>query len=111
MMRSQWLFYGDLDEHFEAFVARVFAGVDDGRGLPSFGRFGFTSHDRTLTPLAPDFAVAYWLFLSTLVALGLADYGGSPRGAWLTEDGQRFRRIFEAKRMDGPVDWDARPSP
>lgn len=107
---AAWLFYGDLDEHFGDFVARVFDGLEEhASGPPSFGRFGFNSHEQSFTPLASDFAVAYWLFLSELVRLDLAEYGTSPRGAWLTEDGKRFRRIFEEKRASGTLDWSPDP--
>ena len=78
--KAHWLFYGDLDEHFDAFVRRVFQH--------EFKEYGFED-----VKMEPDFAVAYWLFLSELVALDLAEYGTSPRGAWLTEGGKRFKKL------------------
>lgn len=79
--QSHWLFYGDLDYYFEKFVRIVF-----GR---EFRDWGFEEESMT-----PDFAVAYWLFLSELVALDLVEYGTSPRGAWLTESGERFKKLM-----------------
>jgi len=79
--KSHWLLYGDLDEHFTDFIKEVFKH--------EFRDYGFED-----IKMAPDFAVAYWLFLSELVALKLADYGTSPRGAWLTEEGKKFKRLI-----------------
>lgn len=78
--KSRWLFYGDLDFYFDKFVRMVF-----GRELKEWGCEGES--------MEPDFATAYWLFLSELVALDLAEYGTSPRGAWLTEEGERFKNL------------------
>lgn len=78
--KSHWLFYGDLDEHFTKFVKSVFSH--------EFREFGFEE-----VKMEPTFAVAYWLFLSELVALDLAEYGTSPRGAWLTDNGERFKKL------------------
>jgi hypothetical protein len=79
--KSRWLFYGDLDEHFTGFCKRVFAH--------ELKEWGFGKQE-----MSPDFSVAYWLFLSELVALDLAEYGTSPRGAWLTEEGERFKKLI-----------------
>ena len=79
--KSHWLFYGDLDATFDDFVKEVFQHDFKDRG------FGGISMDKT-------FSIAYWLFLSELVALNLAEYGTSPRGSWLTDDGERFKKIF-----------------
>ena len=83
--RSDWLFYGDLDEHLDDFLRRVFK--HDLRDW-GFGEVEMTS----------DFAVSYWLLLSSLVALDLAEYGTSPRGAWLTESGERFKALCLAHK-------------
>lgn len=105
---ATWLLYGDLDEHFTAFADSVFSRMEERDGLPpSFSPFGFTS-GVSLLPLEPTYAVAYWLFLSELVRLDFASYGTSPRGAWLTEDGVRFRRIFLEKHAANAVNWRAR---
>ena len=78
--KAHWLFYGDLDEHFTDFLKSVFRYE-----LKEWG-FGDVK-------MEPHFAVAYWLFLSELVALDLAEYGTSPRGAWLTTKGERFKHL------------------
>lgn len=78
--KAHWLFYGDLDEHFDDFVRKVFKH--------KFREYGF---EEVKMPL--ESAVAYWLFLSELVALDLAEYGTSPRGAWLTPEGERFKKL------------------
>ena len=77
---ATWLFYGDLDEHFDNFTKAVFS-----QDLKKWG-FGEIK-------MEPDFAVAYLLFISELCKLNLVDYGTSPRGAWLTEQGERFKKI------------------
>lgn len=77
LQRSNWLFYGDLEETIDDFARKVFE-----RPLVEYGLYG-----------APIEALPYWLFLSELVALDLAEYGGSPRGAWLTPEGERFKAI------------------
>jgi hypothetical protein len=78
--KSHWLLYGDLDEHFTKFIKEVFKH--------EFREYGFEE-----VKMSRDFAVAYWLFLSELVSLDLAEYGTSPRGAWLTEGGERFKKL------------------
>lgn len=79
--KASWLFYGDLDEYFDDFVKKVFS-----HELKDWG-FGDVK-------MEPDFATAYWLFLSELERLNLVEYGTSPMGAWLTPDGERFKKII-----------------
>lgn len=98
---AHWLFYGDLDEYFAEFVCSIFGRLDERpSNPPSFSPFGFTDG----VQMEKDYAVAYWLFLSELCMLGLAEYGTSPRGAWLTPAGVRFRRIV-MERRDDPELW------
>lgn len=78
--QSSWLFYGDLEEHFDIFLRTVFS-----HELKEWG-FGDVK-------MSPDFTVAYWLLISELNRLGLVDYGTSPRGAWLTEKGEKFKKL------------------
>lgn len=80
--KTDWLFYGDLDEHIDGFVRKICEQAN----LSDFG-FG-------RTPMTPDFAVAYWFLVSTFVGLDLLEYGTSPRGCWWTEEGKRFQRII-----------------
>lgn len=84
---AAWLFYGELDALFPAFVQRVFTH--------DFADYGFRN-----VPMDADFALSYWLFLSELSRLGLVDYGTSPRGAYLTPDGKRFRDMLLAPDFD-----------
>jgi lipopolysaccharide biosynthesis glycosyltransferase len=78
--KSRWLLYGDLDAVFDGFLHKVFE-----HELKDWG-FGDVK-------MTDDFATAYWLFISEMEALDLVGYGTSPRGAWLTEDGERFKKI------------------
>lgn len=78
--KSSWLFYGEFEDYLTEFLQRVFT-----KDLKDYG------FDESLPN---DFQVAYWSILSELVKLDLAEYGTSPRGAWLTEDGERFKRII-----------------
>lgn len=73
---SHWLFYGDLD--LVPFLKKVFT-----RELRDWG----------FEALPEEFALPYWLVVSELIALNLAEYGTSPRGAWLTEKGERFKKL------------------
>lgn len=79
--KSHWLLYGDLDEYFDGFLKRVFS--------IELKDWGFSRVE-----MSPDFSVAYWLLISELNALDLVEYGTSPRGAWFTERGERFKRII-----------------
>src|SRR3972149_6208790 len=78
--KSRWLFYGDLDEHFDGFLRDVFRN--------ELRDYGFET-----VPMTRDFAVAYWLFISEMVALDLVEYGTSPRGCWLTTEGGRVKTL------------------
>ena len=79
--RSHWLLYGDLEENFSTFIKKVFEH--------DFKEYGFGD-----IKMEPDFAVAYWLLISELTSLNLYEYGTSPRGGWLTEQGIRFKKII-----------------
>lgn len=79
--KASWLFYGDLEETFDDFVKKVFQH--------EFSEYGFEK-----IKMEKEFAIAYWMFLSELCRLDLAEYGTSPRGAWLTEKGKRFKKLI-----------------
>ena len=34
----------------------------------------------------------FWFVVSMLVKMDMLEYGTSPRGAWLTDDGKEFRK-------------------
>lgn len=76
---SSWLFYGEFEEYLNLFLKEIFS--------KELRDIGFDEAQRN------DFQVAYWSVLSELVSLDFAEYGTSPRGAWLTPDGERFKRI------------------
>lgn len=78
--KSSWLFYGEFEVYLDAFLKTVLS--------KELSEFGFNEN------LPNDFQVAYWSVLSELVNLNLAEYGTSPRGAWLTEEGKRFAKII-----------------
>ena len=77
--KSNWLFYGEFDDYLNTFLKRAFQKEPKD--------FGFDES------LPNDFQVAYWSVISELNALNLIDYGTSPRGAWLTDDGKRFKAL------------------
>ena len=79
---SHLLFYGELEACLDTFLPRLFA-----YDFPAYG-FGHV-------PMTEDFAMAYWLFVSWACQADLLEYGSSPRGAWLTEKGKRFKRIIQ----------------
>ncbi len=79
--KSRWLLYGDLEETFDSFLKEVFQ-----RELKEWGFGGIK--------MTHDFSTAYWLLLSEMNCLDLVEYGTSPRGAWLTEKGERFKKII-----------------
>ena len=79
---SPLLFYGELEELLDKFLPRLFAY--------DFPAYGFGS-----VPMTDDFATAYWLFVSWACRADLLEYGTSPRGAWLTDKGKRFKQIIQ----------------
>ena len=76
---SAWLFYGEFEQYLNVFIKQVLQ--------KDFKDFGF---DQTLPN---NFQVAYWSVLSELTDLDFYEYGTSPRGGWLTKDGERFKKI------------------
>ena len=79
--KSRWLFYGEFEVYLQTFLEEVFKH--------DLKDYGFED-----IKMSNEFAVAYWSVLSELVSLDLAEYGTSPRGAWLTEKGERFKEII-----------------
>ena len=77
---STWLLYGDLDETFDEFLKKVFAH--------DLSEYGFHTIE-----MSEDFSTAYWLLISEFNRLNIIEYGTSPRSAWLTEKGERFKKI------------------
>lgn len=77
---SPLLFYGEFEGYLDTFLKEVFAR--------DFKECGFGEVEMT-----NDFATAYWFFLSWMVSQDLFEYGTSPRGGWLTEKGDKFKKI------------------
>lgn len=85
--KAGWLFYGELDNILPYFLKNMF-------------RFEFRDYGFGKVEMTDEFEAQYWLVLSELVRINLAEYGTSPRGAWLTPDGERFKKII----LENP-DW------
>jgi hypothetical protein len=80
LSRSYWLFYGEFEIYINKFLKDIFS--------KEFSDIGFDE------ALSNDFQVAYWSVISELDRLRLFEYGTSPRGGWLTEDGERFKKLI-----------------
>lgn len=78
--KSNWLFYGEFEIYLNKFLKKIFVCKLSDLGFDTKG--------------TNEFQTAYWSILSELVRLDLAEYGTSPRGAWLTENGERFKKII-----------------
>lgn len=78
---STLLFYGEFEDYLNSFLKEVFKYEFKDIG------FGYIQKDEI-------FLTAYWFLLSWLCSHGLFEYGSSPRGGWLTEDGKRFKKII-----------------
>lgn len=76
-----WLFYGELDQILPPYIKKIFS--------QDLSYWGWNEEKDD------EFEAVYWLILSELIRLNLAEYGTSPRGAWLTPDGERFKRIVQ----------------
>lgn len=77
---SPLLFYGDFEQPLNNFLKEVFQ-----HELKDFG-FGDV-------PMNDEFVVAYWFLISWMNSKKLVEYGTSPRGCWLTEDGKRLKKM------------------
>lgn len=78
---SPLLFYGEFEIYLDIFIKEVFKYEFRDIG------FGNVKKDNT-------FLTAYWFLISWLNSKDLFDYGTSPRGGWLTEKGERFKKII-----------------
>ena len=71
------LFYGELEFHLDKYIKRFFSvEVKD---------VGFDENH-------PMNTIEFWLVVSMLVRMDFLEYGTSPRGAWLTEEGEAFKK-------------------
>lgn len=78
---SNLLFYGEFEVYLGTFLKEVFKH--------EFKEYGFEEIKMT-----NDFATAYWFVLSWLNSQDMFNYGTSPRGGWLEEKGERFKKII-----------------
>ncbi len=71
------LFYGELEYHLDKYIKKFFSvfvkdvGFDDNHAMNT---------------------LEFWFVISMLVKMDMLEYGTSPRGAWLTEDGELFKK-------------------
>ncbi len=72
------LFYGELEFYLDSYIKKFFSvEVRD---------VGFEEKH-------PMNNLEFWLVVSMLVKMDMLEYGTSPRGSWLTEDGKKFREF------------------
>ena len=77
------LFYGDIEPHLNEYLPKFFS-VD-------VSEVGFITSHRMNT-------LEFWAVVSWLVRMDFLEYGTSPRGAWLTEEGEEFKKyVLETK--------------
>lgn len=70
------LFYGELEFYLDEYLPKFFSvGVSD---------VAFTKDHKMNDAL-------FWFTVSWLVSMNFLDYGTSPRIAWLTEEGKKFK--------------------
>lgn len=85
-MKEEWkslikdtnaLFYGELEYHLDIYLPKFFSvevsdvGFDDNHPLND---------------------ALFWFVVSWLVHMDMLEYGVSPRGAWLTKEGEEFKQ-------------------
>ena len=77
IQNTDCLFYGELEFYLDKYIKRFFSvevkdvGFDDNHEMNN---------------------LEFWFVVSMLVSAGMLEYGTSPRGAWLTEDGKEFKK-------------------
>lgn len=78
------LFYGELEHYMDEYLPKFFSvNVND---------VGF-DHEHSMNNFQ------FWMTVSWLVRMDCLEYGTSPRGAWLTEKGEKFKKyVLETKR-------------
>ena len=71
------LFYGELQYYLDRYIKKFFSveveevGFNDGHEMNN---------------------LEFWFVVSMLVKMDMLEYGTSPRGAWLTHDGEEFKK-------------------
>jgi hypothetical protein len=71
------LFYGELEYYLDEY-------------LPKF--FSVEVKDVGFNEKHPMNNLEFWFTVSWLVRMDYLEYGTSPRGAWLTEEGEEFKK-------------------
>lgn len=80
------LFYGELEYHLDSYIKKFFS--------VEVSEVGFDD-EHTMNNLE------FWFVVSMLVRMDMLDYGTSPRGAWLTDDGKLFKEY--CLKEDAPI--------
>lgn len=73
---TDMLCYGDIEPHLDAYLPKFFA--------VEVKEVGFNDEHSMNT-------LEFWFVVSWLVKMDFLEYGTSPRGAWLTREGQEFK--------------------
>jgi len=80
------LFYGELEFYLDTYIKKFFSvDVKD---------VGFNEEH-------PMNNLEFWFVVSMLVHMDMLEYGTSPRGAWLTEEGEKFKEF--CLKEDNPI--------
>lgn len=96
-----------LENYFSDWEAEVFGygyGTGEVHTLPALKTFmencpesGVYNYEQLEAALTPATA---WLLINILCEADILDYGSSPRGAWLTEQGKALQAFVLAKTLD-----------
>jgi len=76
---TDMLCYGDIEPHLDTY-------------LPKF--FSVDIKDVGFDEKHPMNNLEFWFVVSWLNRMGFIDYGTSPRGAWLTSEGETFKKYI-----------------
>lgn len=71
------LFYGELEHYLDEYLPKFFS--------VEVGDVGFNKEHPLNNAL-------FWFVVSWLVRMDFLEYGTSPRGAWLTDEGKLFKK-------------------
>jgi len=81
---SSLLFYGEIEYCLDRYLPKFFSvetpevGFDDSHAMND---------------------LQYWLVVSWLTEMDMFEYGTSPRGGWLTEKGEQFKKyVLETEK-------------
>ena len=80
------LFYGELEHHLDEYIKKFFS--------VQVPEVGFEKNHEMNN-------LVFWFVVSMLERMDMLEYGTSPRGAWLTEDGELFKKY--CLKTDKPI--------